>query len=116
VFPGSSLFKGKEYNNVFSYEIITYSRISGNWEEGQRGGTENMKGIEAFINLDTLRCNYNQLSSLDLSNNTALIRIGLRNNPNLQEVCVWTMPFPPEGVRVAKTDSPKVNFTTEGAK
>ena len=31
-----------------------------------------MKGIEAFIYLDTLRCSYNQITSLDLSGNTSL--------------------------------------------
>jgi Leucine-rich repeat (LRR) protein len=31
-----------------------------------------LTGIEAFINLDTLNCSFNQLISLDVSNNTAL--------------------------------------------
>ena len=31
-----------------------------------------LKGIEAFINLDSLYCNYNKLTSLDFSNNTTL--------------------------------------------
>ena len=31
-----------------------------------------MTGIEAFINLDTLDCDDNQLTSLDVSNNTSL--------------------------------------------
>jgi len=77
---------------------------------------KNINGIETFINLDTLRCNYNQITSLDVSNNTSLKRIVLRDNPNLKEVCVWITPFPPEGVRMDKTDSPKVNFTTECGK
>ena len=32
-----------------------------------------LKGIEAFINLDSLFCTYNLLTSLDVSYNTALI-------------------------------------------
>ncbi len=38
-----------------------------------------MTGIEAFVNLDTLDCFINQLTSLDLSNNTALTYLD----------CVW---------------------------
>jgi Leucine-rich repeat (LRR) protein len=157
-------------------EQITYLKIAGNWEEGILGGIKSIKGIEAFINLDTLRCHYNQLSSLDLSNNTsltflhcnenqlssldvsacnalrrlvcernlltkldvsnntflekvicsknqlstldishhtALMRIGLRDNPNLQEVCVWTMSFPPEDMTISTEGSPNVYFTID---
>jgi hypothetical protein len=94
-------------------EITTYLDISSNWEEGKRGEIKNIKGIEAFINLDTLRCNYNQLSSLDISHNTALERIGLRHNPDLQEVCVWNMPFPPEVVKISTDGSPNIYFTSD---
>ena len=34
-----------------------------------------LKGIEAFINMDSLYCSYNQLTNLDVSNNTALISL-----------------------------------------
>jgi hypothetical protein len=34
--------------------------------------------------------------------------------PSLHEVCVWEMPFPPlEGLKLEKTGSPNVYFTTE---
>jgi Leucine-rich repeat (LRR) protein len=39
-----------------------------------------LKGIEAFVNLDTLDCSDNQLTSLDLSNNTALILLSCSDN------------------------------------
>ena len=178
-------------------ELITYLDIEGSWEDGQSGEIKNMKGIEAFINLDTLRCSYNliaslnlsrntsltflrcnenqltsldvhackaltkldcdnnqlssldvsnnasltnlqcwenhlssldvsdcnalarldcdynQLSSLDVSNNTALKRINLRDNPTLHEVCVWTMPFPAEVVKISTEGSPNVYFTSD---
>lgn len=38
-------------------EAITYLGIAGSWDEGQPGEIKNIRGIEAFINLDTLRCN-----------------------------------------------------------
>ena len=91
-------------------------------------------GIEAFINLDTLwcsgnkltsldvsnnsaleklRCSHNQLTSLDVSNNAALVTLGLSSMPTLYEVCVWEMPFPPILVAVFTDGSPNVYYTTE---
>ncbi len=32
--------------------------------------------------------------------------------PMLTEVCVWILPFPPEGVTVLQGFSPNINFTT----
>ena len=39
-----------------------------------------MTGIEAFVNLDTLDCNGNQLTTLYVSNNTALIELDCSRN------------------------------------
>ena len=39
-----------------------------------------MTGIEAFINLDTLRCSFNQLTTLDVSNNTSLLELSCYTN------------------------------------
>lgn len=61
----------------------------------------------------------------DLSNNTELGTeewyvsynqlngIYLTDMPSLVEVCVWELPFPPEGVEVDTTGSPNVYFTTD---
>lgn len=70
--------------------------------------------ISACIAITKLDCDYNLLSSLDISNNNALKKIGLRHNPNLQKVFVWTMPFPPEGVILSTDGSPMVSFTSLG--
>jgi Leucine-rich repeat (LRR) protein len=93
-----------------------------------------MTGIEKFIYLDTLNCCVNQLSSLDVSNNIALITLicsfnnlhvldvssntalsvlYLGNIPSLEEVCVWTMPFPPANFTLCMDGSPSVYFTTQ---
>lgn len=40
----------------------------------------NLKGIEYFSNLETLDCSGNQLTSLDLSSNTALTHLECANN------------------------------------
>jgi hypothetical protein len=105
-----------------------------------------MSGIEAFINLDSLNCGFNQLSTLDVSNNTALLKLYCSNNqlttldisnnstlglgvggyskcfldigdmPSLEKVCVWTMPFPPEGFKLCADGSPNVYFTMDCSK
>ena len=43
-------------------------------------GITNLKGIEYFPKLTTLRCNQNNLSSLDLRNNTALTHLSCSDN------------------------------------
>ena len=112
-------------------EAITFLDVSGTYSAN--GEIESMKGIEAFINLDTLDCNFNQLTSLDVSKNTVLTSLICNDNqltgldvsnnivlegldlsymPSLYKVCVWEMPFPPAGVTVNTTDSPNVYFTT----
>lgn len=59
-------------------EAITYLDVSGTYETP--GMIENMEGIEAFINLDTLNCSYNQLTTLDISKNTALVLLNCGSN------------------------------------
>ncbi len=54
----------------------------------------------------------NQLTRLDISKHTALTLIGVDNMPMLTEVCVWTLPFPPEGVTTLQGFSPNINYIT----
>lgn len=63
-----------------------------------------------------LICGRNNLSSLDISNNKSLKYIDIRDLPSLTEVCVWTLPFPPEGVYVRTNSSTKVDFITDCGK
>ena len=64
----------------------------------------------ALTNLD---CRYNLLTSLDVSNNTSLEYLYLQSNISLSQVCVWTTPFPPEGVVVIFDNCDNVFFSTE---
>lgn len=66
--------------------------------------------------LRVLHCFSNQITSLDISHNTSLKNIQLRDNPSLSEVCVWVMPFPPDGVELDIAGSLTVNFTTACSK
>jgi len=66
--------------------------------------------------LTTLNCGLNRLSVLDISNNTTLMHLIINGMPTLEEVCVWTLPFPgpsPYNVNVDTTGSPNVYFTLE---
>ena len=83
--------------------------------------------------LKTLICNNNLLTNLDISGNTSLVKmiscgnrltyldvsqnvgmetLGIDNMPTLYEVCVWSLPFPPPGMKVLMEFSPNVTFTT----
>jgi Leucine-rich repeat (LRR) protein len=64
------------------------------------------------LDLEKLITCGNQLGKLDISQHTKLTLIGVDNMPALAEVCVWTSPFPPEGVVVLHEFSPNVFFTT----
>jgi hypothetical protein len=63
-----------------------------------------------------LSCENNQLVNLDISNNTALEWIILYDMPTLTELCVWVMPFPPQGTHLLIKGSPNVSLTTECSK
>lgn len=58
----------------------------------------------------------NQLTSLDISMHSSLKLIGVDNMPMLTEVCVWTLPFPPEGVTVLQGFSPNITYTSDCSK
>jgi Leucine-rich repeat (LRR) protein len=63
--------------------------------------------------LQHLRCRYTGITSLDLSDNSGIVSLDLEFNPSLKKVCVWAMPFPPNGVSIYTTGSPNIDFTTE---
>lgn len=72
-----------------------------------------LTGIDLSGNPELMTSCGNQLASIGLSLNTRLRLIGIDNMPSLTEVCVWTTPFPPEGVRVLMDYSPNAFFTTQ---
>ncbi|MFC2116350.1 leucine-rich repeat domain-containing protein, partial [Bacteroidota bacterium] len=84
----SLIEKGVDTNgdSLISYaeaEAVIIMDVRGLGTEGNEmweGNPLDMTGIEAFVNLDTLRCNYNALTSLDVSNNIALTYLDFRNN------------------------------------
>lgn len=70
-----------------------------------------------------LNCSDNLLTSIDLSRNRNLMvklfddwetSLLLKNMPTLESVCVWTLPFPPEGRNnLSYSGSPNVDFNTD---
>jgi hypothetical protein len=69
--------------------------------------------ISTNIALKSLICYDNQLIQLDISNNSNLDFLYISDMPTLHEVCVWSIPFPSEGLNVIKVGSPNVFFTTQ---
>jgi len=63
--------------------------------------------------LEYFSCRGNQFTNLDVSNNISLRRLRIDEMPTLFEVCVWELPFPPDGVEIDTTDSPNVCFETD---
>ncbi len=61
--------------------------------------------------LVTFTCGYNQFTSLYLANNVLLTSIEISGMPTLTDVCVWELPFPPDGVTVDTMYSSNIVFS-----
>jgi len=77
-----------------------------------------LKNNPSLYHLD---CGQNLLNTLDISGNDSIGQgyrtyssgdLILSQMPTLGEVCVWQLPFPPEGVDTDTTGSPNIYFTT----
>lgn len=66
-------------NGDTEIQVSEAQAYSGTINCGNMGVTD-MTGIEEFVNIDVLYCHENQLTSLDLSNNTALTYVNCRTN------------------------------------
>ncbi len=65
------------------------------------------------MKLTYLSCAGNLLTSLDVSKNNALITLDISEMPSLYKVCVWSEPFPHEGLWLYSDGSPNVFFTID---
>ena len=64
--------------------------------------------------LEYLACGSNNIKTLDISNNVSLSQLLISSMPSLNEVCVWTTPFPPSvRIYVYSSNSPNAYFTTD---
>ena len=81
--------------------------------------------VSNLLDLTILSCGGNLLTTLDVSNNTSLgLGLGdgtpcfleIENMPDLGQVCVWRVPFPPVNFSLCSEGSPNVYFTTECGK
>ncbi|KPJ98604.1 MAG: hypothetical protein AMJ60_07700 [Desulfobacterales bacterium SG8_35] len=146
---GDSLISFEEAEATIALNVSSYT------ETGLCNGIiSDLTGIEAFLNLNTLDCSCNQLTALDVTNNTALkslicaennlsevdvsnnpelisLNVSLNDlttldismnsqleslfigdNPDLNEICVWIIPFPPTGFELLSEGSPGICFDT----
>ncbi|MGW8314949.1 MAG: T9SS type A sorting domain-containing protein [Bacteroidales bacterium] len=70
---GDSLISPAEAEAVISLDVTGSN-------SGSPGDIKDLSGIEAFINLDSLDCGWNKLTSLDVSNNTSLTALFCNGN------------------------------------
>lgn len=60
--------------------------------------------------LQQLCCGVNRLVTLDVSGNAALTLLDVSGNKMLEEICVRTLPFQPEGLRIYAERCPNLKF------
>ena len=79
--PSSGIVEGLPYN-YYTYPVGAYTGYIKEWKKMDLAGKSiaNLKGIEHFYNLQTLICNDNQLTSVDLTKNVNLSTLNLSNN------------------------------------
>ena len=79
--PSSGIVEGFPYN-YYTYPVGAYTGYIKDWKKMDLAGKSiaNLKGIEHFYNLQTLICNDNQLTSVDLTKNVNLLTLNLSNN------------------------------------
>ena len=79
--PSSGIVDGFPYN-YYTYPVGAYTGYIKDWKKMDLAGKSiaNLKGIEHFYNLQTLICNDNQLTSVDLTKNVNLSTLNLSNN------------------------------------
>lgn len=67
-------------DSISPEEVAGISRLDVSGRYDSIGKLSSLRGIEYFFNLDTLNCSYNQLDTLDLSDNSGLISLVCYNN------------------------------------
>ena len=79
--PSSGIVEGLPYN-YYTYPVGAYTGYIKEWKKMDLAGKSiaSLKGIEHFYNLQTLICNDNQLTSVDLTKNVNLSTLNLSNN------------------------------------
>jgi Leucine-rich repeat (LRR) protein len=94
-------------NQLTDLDVSGYNALTGLWCHQNKLITLNTSGCSS---LNVLNCSSNQLTSLDVYNNIALKVFDLSKMPTLEEVFVWILPFPPQGVNISISGSSNVHF------
>jgi Leucine-rich repeat (LRR) protein len=100
--------------DVSSLTYLAYLNCSGGFSE-IAGCSGKLQSLDLSDNtmLEVLKCSCNPMTHLDLSQNTVLTDLELRQMPSLKDVRVWTLPFPSAGVTIDTTGSPNLHFTLD---
>ncbi len=75
---GDSSISYTEAEAIVSLDASSTYQVDGEWIEREK--IKNMTGVEAFINLDTLRCVANEIDSLNLSASVELNYLDCSDN------------------------------------
>ena len=98
------------YNQLKSLDVTSNKELT-------RLGCNNNQLMDIDVSqnpgLTTLITCGNKLTRLDISGNISLTKVGIDNMQSLVEVCVWVLPFPPQGVTVLSGYSPNIKYTTD---
>mgnify|MGYP004560517611 FL=1 len=70
----------KDAKNITADEIAGVKSIDVSGTESAKGSLTSLNGIELFKALTTLKCNFNSLTSLDLTSNTELTELNCQDN------------------------------------
>lgn len=95
------------------YNLLTSLNLSYNTNLEVLSCTNNqLQHIDVSVNTELRKLSTcgNNLNSLDISKNKTLILLGIDNMPELYEVFVWQLPFPPDGLRVLSGSSPNIQY------
>ena len=106
-------------NQLTNLDVSNNNAIKYLWCQGNKLTALDVSNL---LDLRLLGCGENQLVNLDISNNSSMGQdlwpyvdcyLYIGNMPSLEKVCVWALPFPPEGFLLCADGSPNVYYTTD---
>jgi len=103
------------FNQLENLNLTANSKLTHIDCSSQDGGISGISCLDVSkcASLNHLNLSGNIMDKLNLSNNQNLQYLNMAKMSTLNEVCVWTLPFPPSEVNMDTTSSPNIHFTTD---